>query len=165
VPRTVLPQLIPQEFIKTEAEKPSPNYGLSDDGLRVLNVDEFTAAELIPDSPLTFDQVGGSVALGKSALANACNYTLRLWGRLTRLLDYPQLELAEYGVENFHAFGCAWSQLYKFRNYLRWGREEKVSIFLASSSQITDVPQPARLVHQSINAPKCGPSLSGVDNR
>jgi hypothetical protein len=36
-----------------------------------------------------------------TSLANACNYTRRLWGRLTRLLDYPELELADYCVENW----------------------------------------------------------------
>jgi transposase len=33
-------------------------------------------------------------ALSGSALAKACNYTLTLWSRLTRFLDYPQLELS-----------------------------------------------------------------------
>lgn len=29
-----------------------------------------------------------------SALAKDCNYTLTLWSRLCRFLDYPQLELS-----------------------------------------------------------------------
>jgi Transposase IS66 family len=33
-------------------------------------------------------------ALPKSPLAKACNYTLTLWSRLTRFLDYPVLELS-----------------------------------------------------------------------
>src|SRR5215469_8391312 len=39
-------------------------------------------------------------ALPKSALAKACNYTLTLWTRLTRFLDYPQLELSNNLAEN-----------------------------------------------------------------
>jgi transposase len=30
-------------------------------------------------------------ALSKSALAKACDYTLTLWSRLSRFLDYPEL--------------------------------------------------------------------------
>src|SRR5690348_14396655 len=33
-------------------------------------------------------------ALPKSALAKACNYTLTLWNRLSRFLEYPELELS-----------------------------------------------------------------------
>jgi transposase len=39
-------------------------------------------------------------ALPQSALAKACNYTLTLWGRLTRFLDYPELELSNNVAEN-----------------------------------------------------------------
>jgi transposase len=39
-------------------------------------------------------------ALPSSALAKGCNYTLTLWGRLTRFLDYPQLELSNNLAEN-----------------------------------------------------------------
>jgi transposase len=39
-------------------------------------------------------------ALPQSALAKACNYTLTLWPRLTRFLDYPQLELSNNWAEN-----------------------------------------------------------------
>jgi transposase len=38
--------------------------------------------------------------LPSSALAKACNYTLTLWSRLTRFLDYPQLELSNNPAEN-----------------------------------------------------------------
>jgi transposase len=38
--------------------------------------------------------------LPKSALAKACNYTLTLWGRLTRFLDHPILELSNNAAEN-----------------------------------------------------------------
>ena len=40
----------------------------------------------------------GSVA--KSALAKACNYTLTLWQRLTRFLDYSVLEFSNNLAEN-----------------------------------------------------------------
>ena len=39
-------------------------------------------------------------ALPKSALAKACNYTLTLWQRLTRFLDYPVMELSNNLAEN-----------------------------------------------------------------
>jgi transposase len=38
--------------------------------------------------------------LPKSALAKACNYTLTLWQRLTRFLDYPVVELSNNLAEN-----------------------------------------------------------------
>lgn len=39
-------------------------------------------------------------ALPKSVLAQACNYTLTLWTRLTRFLEYPELELSNNLAEN-----------------------------------------------------------------
>ena len=39
-------------------------------------------------------------ALPKSVLAKACHYTLTLWSRLTRFLDYPELELSNNVAEN-----------------------------------------------------------------
>jgi transposase len=39
-------------------------------------------------------------ALPKSALANACTYTLSLWTRLGRFLEYPELELSNNLAEN-----------------------------------------------------------------
>ena len=41
-----------------------------------------------------------TAALPKSALAKACNYTLTLWSRLSRFLEYPELELSNNWVEN-----------------------------------------------------------------
>jgi len=35
-----------------------------------------------------------SIALPSSALSNACQYALRLWRKLTRFLEYPELELS-----------------------------------------------------------------------
>jgi transposase len=39
-------------------------------------------------------------ALPKGALAKACDYTLTLWSRLTRFLEYPELELSNNQAEN-----------------------------------------------------------------
>jgi transposase len=41
-----------------------------------------------------------AMALPASALAKACNYTLNLWEKLTRFLEYPQLELSNNPAEN-----------------------------------------------------------------
>jgi transposase len=41
-----------------------------------------------------------SSALPKSVLAKACNYALTLWPRLTRFLQYPELELSNNWAEN-----------------------------------------------------------------
>src|SRR5271165_4089120 len=38
--------------------------------------------------------------LPSSALAKGCNYTLTLWSRLSRFLDYPVLELSNNLAEN-----------------------------------------------------------------
>jgi transposase len=41
-----------------------------------------------------------SSALPSSALAKACRYTLTLWPKLIRFLDYPELELSNNLAEN-----------------------------------------------------------------
>jgi hypothetical protein len=41
-----------------------------------------------------------SNALPAGALAKACNYTMTLWEKLTRLLEYPELELSNNLAEN-----------------------------------------------------------------
>jgi transposase len=41
-----------------------------------------------------------STALPGGALAKACNYTLTLWQKLTRFLEYPELELSNNLAEN-----------------------------------------------------------------
>src|SRR5260221_11087004 len=41
-----------------------------------------------------------AAALPKSLLAKACNYTLTLWPRLSRFLEYPELELSNNWAEN-----------------------------------------------------------------
>src|SRR5215469_16071802 len=45
-------------------------------------------------------QVARGDALPKSALPKACNYSLTLWQRLIRFLDYPVLELSNNLAEN-----------------------------------------------------------------
>ena len=41
-----------------------------------------------------------SVALPSSALSKACQYALALWKKLTRFLEYPELELSTNLAEN-----------------------------------------------------------------
>jgi hypothetical protein len=41
-----------------------------------------------------------SVALPSSALSKACQYALTLWTKLTRFLEYPELELSNNLAEN-----------------------------------------------------------------
>jgi len=41
-----------------------------------------------------------SIALPSSALSKACRYTLTLWKKLTRFLEYPELELSNNLAEN-----------------------------------------------------------------
>jgi transposase len=45
-------------------------------------------------------QAARTDALPKSALAKACDYTLTLWSRLSRFLEYPELELSNNVAEN-----------------------------------------------------------------
>jgi len=45
-------------------------------------------------------QAARTGALPKSALAKACDYTLTLWRRLSRFLEYPELELSNNLAEN-----------------------------------------------------------------
>jgi transposase len=45
-------------------------------------------------------QAARADALPKSALAKACDYTLTLWSRLSRFLEYPELELSNNLAEN-----------------------------------------------------------------
>jgi transposase len=45
-------------------------------------------------------QAARTGALPKSALVKACDYTLTLWSRLSRFLEYPELELSNNLAEN-----------------------------------------------------------------
>ena len=42
-----------------------------------------------------------SIALPASALSKACHYTLTLWRKLTRFLEYPELELSTNLAESY----------------------------------------------------------------
>ena len=51
-----------------------------------------------------------ATALPGGALAKACNYTLTLWEKLNRFLEYPELELSNNLAENSMrpvAMGCS----------------------------------------------------------
>jgi transposase len=45
-------------------------------------------------------QTARSDALPKSVLTEACNYTLTLWTRMSRFLEYSQLELSNNLAES-----------------------------------------------------------------
>ena len=45
-------------------------------------------------------ETASRTALPSSPLGKACSYTLRLWGKLTRFLDYPEIELSNNLAEN-----------------------------------------------------------------
>ena len=45
-------------------------------------------------------EIARSMALPGGALVKACNYTLTLWDKLTRFLEYPELELSNNLAEN-----------------------------------------------------------------
>jgi transposase len=51
------------------------------------------AKPLLEQIKVTIQAAHGST-LPKSALAKACDYTLTLWTRLSRFLEYPELELS-----------------------------------------------------------------------
>jgi hypothetical protein len=71
--------------------------GLSQDDRQVLRLEKFKS---LLEQIKTQIQGARSDALPKSVLAKACNYTLTLWVRLTRFLEYPELELSNNLAEN-----------------------------------------------------------------
>ncbi len=58
-----------------------------------------TARPLLDDIRSKID-AAQSVALPSSALSKACQYALTLWKKLTRFLEYPELELSTNLAEN-----------------------------------------------------------------
>jgi hypothetical protein len=58
-----------------------------------------TAKDLLYDIRSKIE-VAQSAALPSSSLSNACKYTLTLWKKLTRFLEYPELELSTNQAEN-----------------------------------------------------------------
>src|SRR5271156_5775912 len=71
--------------------------GLSQIDRHVLRLDK--SKSLLEQIKAAIQAARGS-ALPKSALAKACDYTLTLWSRLSRFLDYPELELSNNLAEN-----------------------------------------------------------------
>jgi len=73
------------------------NGGLSQEARHGLRLQKATP---LLEQLKTGIEAARSGALPKSVRAKACNYTLTLWGRLTRFLDYPELELSNNIAEN-----------------------------------------------------------------
>jgi transposase len=71
--------------------------GLSPMERHVLRLEK--AKPLLEQIKVAIQAARGS-ALPKSALAKACDYTLTLWTRLSRFLEYPELELSNNLAEN-----------------------------------------------------------------
>jgi transposase len=71
--------------------------GLSPEARQALRLQESK-----PLLDLIYEQVKAArmTALPASALAKACHYTLSLWEKLTRFLQYPELELSNNLAEN-----------------------------------------------------------------
>jgi transposase len=65
--------------------------GLSQIDRHVLRLDK---SKPLLEEIKTSIQAARTGALPKSALAKACDYTLTLWSRLSRFLEYPELELS-----------------------------------------------------------------------
>ena len=65
--------------------------GLSPMERHILRLEK--AKPLLEQIKVTIQAASGST-LPKSALAKACDYTLTLWTRLSRFLEYPELELS-----------------------------------------------------------------------
>src|SRR5208283_3491885 len=58
------------------------------------------AAEDLLDDIRSKIEVAESIALPSSALSKACQYALTLWKKLTRFLEFPELELSTNLAEN-----------------------------------------------------------------
>jgi transposase len=71
--------------------------GLSQEDRQLLRLEK---SEPLLEQIKTQIQTARCDALPKSVLAKACNYTLTLWTRLSRFLEYPPLELSNNLAEN-----------------------------------------------------------------
>jgi transposase len=71
--------------------------GLSQEDRQVLRLEK---SKPLLEEIKTKIQAARSDALPKSVLAKARNYTLTLWVRLTRFLEYPELELSNNLAED-----------------------------------------------------------------
>jgi transposase len=72
-------------------------HGLSQEDRQLLRLEK--SKPLLKEIKIQI-QSARTGALPKSVLAKACNYTLTLWTRLTRFLEYPELELSNNLAEN-----------------------------------------------------------------
>ena len=72
-------------------------HGLSQEDRQLLRLEK--SKPLLEEIKIQI-QSARTGALPKSVLAKACNYTLTLWTRLTRFLEYPELELSNNLAEN-----------------------------------------------------------------
>jgi transposase len=57
-------------------------------------------AKPLPDDIPSKIEAVQSIALHSSALSKSCQYALTLWRKLTRFLEYPELELSNNLAEN-----------------------------------------------------------------
>ena len=80
-----------------EIDRKAREQGLSQQDRHALRLEK--AQPLLQELKSQIEAARSS-ALPKSVLAKACNYTLTLWTRLTRFLDYPELELSNNCAEN-----------------------------------------------------------------
>jgi transposase len=71
--------------------------GLSQSDRHVLRLDK---SKPLLEQIKAAIQAARTGALPKSALAKACDYALTLWSRLSRFLEYPELELSNNLAEN-----------------------------------------------------------------
>ncbi len=80
-----------------EIDQQAREQGLSREARHALRLEE---AQPLLEEIKSQIEAARSGALPKSVLAKACNYTLTLWTRLTRFLQYPELELSNNCAEN-----------------------------------------------------------------
>lgn len=69
-------------------------------GIAERHVRRQLKAKYILDDIRSKIEAAQSVALPSSALSKACHYALGLWKKLTRFLEYPELELSTNLAEN-----------------------------------------------------------------
>ena len=79
-------------------------HGLSQEDRQLLRLEK--SKPLLKEIKIQI-QSARTGALPKSVLAKACNYTLTLWTRLTRFLEYPELELSNNLAERHSSNGTA----------------------------------------------------------
>jgi flagellar biosynthesis/type III secretory pathway ATPase len=63
-------------------------------GIAERHVRRQERTEPLLDDILSKIDAAHSIALSSSALSKACQYALTLWKKLTRFLEYPELELS-----------------------------------------------------------------------